>query len=111
MRMLRWMCGNTLRDRIRNEVIRKKLSVANIVDILKENRLQWFGHVRRRSQGDPVRKVEEWDQRELKRGRGRPKMTWLEGVRKDMKQLDLYENEVFDRKGWRRKIYVDYFAE
>ena len=38
-------------------------------------------------------------------------MTWLEGVRKDMKKLDLQENEVFHRKEWRRKILVDDFTE
>jgi len=111
MRMLRWMCGNTLRDRIRNEVIRKKVGVAGIVDKLRENRLRWFGHVRRRPEGAPVRRVEEWDHGGIKRGRGRPKMTWLEGVRKDMKCMDLREDEVLDRKGWRRKIYVDDYTE
>ena len=111
MRILRWMYENTLSDRVKNEVIRKKLSVVDIVDKLKENRLRWFGHVRRRSQGDPVRRAEEWDQRELKRGRGKPKLTWLEGVRKDMKQLDLCANEVFARKGWRKKICVDDYVE
>ena len=107
MRMLRWMCGNTLRDRIKNEVTRMKVGVADIASKLRENRLRWFGHVRRRPSGAPVRKVEEWDQGGLKRSRGRPKMTWLEGVRRDMKFLGLQENEVSDRRGWRRKIYVD----
>ena len=47
--------------------------------------------------------MEEWDQVDFRRGRGRPKMTWLEGVRKDMKHLGLQENEALDRRGWRRK--------
>ncbi len=111
MRMLRWMCGNTLRDRIRNEVIRQKVGVADIASKLRENRLRWFGHVRRRPQGAPVRRVEEWDQGDFKRGRGRPKMTWWEGVRKDLKQLDLQESEALDRREWRRKIYVDDLPE
>ena len=72
-----------------------------LVDKLKENRLRY----------PKVIRYEEWNQRELKRGRGRPKMTWLEGVRKDTKQLDLCEDEVFDRKGWRRKICVSDYAE
>ncbi|XP_021753613.1 uncharacterized protein LOC110718985 [Chenopodium quinoa] len=44
MRMLRWICGSTLRDRIRNEVIRKKVGVVGIADKLRKNRLRWFGH-------------------------------------------------------------------
>ena len=30
-----------------------------------------------------------------------------EGVRKDMNLLELQENEVVDRRGWRRRIVVD----
>lgn len=38
----------TLRDRIRNENIRKGLGIANIVEKMKENCLRWIGHVQRR---------------------------------------------------------------
>ena len=38
-------------------------------------------------------------------------MTWLEGVRNDMKYLNLHEEEALDRKGWRRKICVDDYME
>lgn len=37
--------------------------------------------------------MEEWDQGDFERGRERLKMTWRKGVKKDMKQLDLQENE------------------
>ncbi|KAI8547997.1 hypothetical protein RHMOL_Rhmol07G0238000 [Rhododendron molle] len=48
MRMLRWMCGKTRRDRIRNEMVREMASVAPIEEKLRENRLSWFGHAYRR---------------------------------------------------------------
>ncbi|KAG5581992.1 hypothetical protein H5410_052619 [Solanum commersonii] len=47
IRMLRWMCGHTRSDKIRNEVIREKVGVASVVDKLREARLRWFGHVKR----------------------------------------------------------------
>jgi hypothetical protein len=40
MRMLRWMCGITRRDRIRNEKIRGKVGIASIGDKMRKNRLR-----------------------------------------------------------------------
>jgi len=42
------MCGNTRRDKVRNEDIRTKIGVASIKEKMRENRLRWFVHVRRR---------------------------------------------------------------
>ncbi|KAD3066559.1 hypothetical protein E3N88_34439 [Mikania micrantha] len=77
MRMLRWMCGHTRLDRIRNEVFRKILHVANISDKVREGRLRWSGHVRRRSQSAPIRKVELLTVEGKGEG-GRPRLTWDE---------------------------------
>ncbi|XP_035832026.1 uncharacterized protein LOC118481045 [Helianthus annuus] len=43
---------------IRNEVFRERLGVASITDKIKEGRLRWFGHVKRRQTTAPVRVVE-----------------------------------------------------
>ena len=40
MRMIRWKCGFTRLDKIRNEVIRKKVEVAPIEEKLQETRLR-----------------------------------------------------------------------
>ena len=58
MRILRWMYGNTRRDKVRNEDICTKISVTSIEEKMRENSLQWFGHVRRRSTDAPVRRVD-----------------------------------------------------
>ncbi|XP_009601979.1 uncharacterized protein [Nicotiana tomentosiformis] len=41
MRMLRWMYGNTRRDKIRNGVIREKVGVAPVEDKMREARRRW----------------------------------------------------------------------
>ncbi|GJR80807.1 ataxia telangiectasia mutated family protein [Tanacetum coccineum] len=53
-----WTCGKTLLDMIPNGAFRRNLQVATIVNKMREGRLRWFGHVKRRPQSAPVRRVE-----------------------------------------------------
>ena len=106
MRMLRWMCGVTRKDRIHNEVIRGKLQVASIDVKMREARLRWYGHVRRRHQGESVRRCEHITIGSEKRSRGRPKKNWAEVIRQDMNLLQLSERMTQDRSLWRSKIQV-----
>ena len=53
MRMLRWMCGVTKLDKIRNERIRGTTKMGEITKKVQERTLKWYGHVMR---------VEEWTQ-------------------------------------------------
>ncbi|VFQ77401.1 unnamed protein product [Cuscuta campestris] len=62
MRMLRWMCGKTRLDRISNEVIRRQVGMAPVEDKLREARLRWLGHVRRRDADAPVEPGVSWKQ-------------------------------------------------
>ena len=70
MRMVKWMCGFTRLDEIRNNVIRSLTEVAPIEKKMRESRLRWFGHVKRRSVAAPVRRCElivpppRWKERE-----------------------------------------------
>jgi len=42
MRMIRWMCGYTRMDGIRNKVIRDLVKVVPIEDKMRETRLRWL---------------------------------------------------------------------
>ena len=106
MRMIRWMCGKTRKDKMRNEHIRGLVGVAPIQDKIRENRLRWFGHIRRRPVNAVVRKTELIIVEGNIKGRGRPKLTWGETVRKDMSVCGLTEDIVLDRKEWRKRIHV-----
>jgi hypothetical protein len=57
MRMIRWMSGMTRKDRIRNEYIEGSVSIASIVDMMRKNRVQWFGHVMKQEETKALRVV------------------------------------------------------
>jgi len=106
MRMICWVCGHTRLDKIRNEVIRGKIGVASTEDKMREARLRWFGHIKRRPRNAPVRKCETIAYPEYRRSRGRPKKSWSEVIRHDLKALGLVEDMAQDRKLWRDRIKV-----
>ena len=106
MRMVRWMCGFTRWDRIRNGVIRDLVKVAPIEEKMRESRLGWFSHVKRRSVAAPVRRCERIDLPGGKRGRGRPKKSLDEVVREDLKVVGLTEDLTHDRRLWRSRIRI-----
>ncbi|KAF3618668.1 adenylate kinase family-like protein [Capsicum annuum] len=69
MRMLRWMCGQTRKDRVRNATIREKVGVTLVEDKMREVRLRWFGHVMRRGADASVRRCEILAMDDFRRGR------------------------------------------
>ncbi|PHT37207.1 hypothetical protein CQW23_24907 [Capsicum baccatum] len=107
MRMLRWMCGLTRGDRVRNEIIREKVGVTPVEYKMREVRLTWFGHVMRRGMDAPVRRCERLALDGFRRGRGRPKKYWDEVIKRDMEQLQLTEDMTLDRKIWRTRIRAE----
>ena len=72
MRKLRWILGVSRREKKRNEEIRKKHGVANIVRKMREARLLWFGHMMKRDEEEAVSIVQELVV-EGERGLGQPK--------------------------------------
>ena len=85
MRMLRWICGHTRRDRVRNDDIHDRLGVAPIKEKFVQYRLRWFRHVQRRPSKPPVRSGILSQDSNVKRGRGKPKLTWIEAIKGDLK--------------------------
>jgi len=107
MMMLRWMCGHTRKDKIRNEVIRDKVGVASVEEKLQESRLRRFEHVKRIYIDTPVRRCERLIMESLRRGRARPKKYWGEAIRQDMALLQLTENMTLEMRVWRSRIKVE----
>nr|GEV11295.1 hypothetical protein [Tanacetum cinerariifolium] len=78
----------------------KALDVDSIIDKMGEGRLRWFGHVKRRPQSAPVRRVEAMVV-EGSRRRGRPKLRLEDRLKMDLKELRLSEDMNSDRNAWR----------
>ena len=106
MRMLRWICGHTRMDRVRNDDIRDRLGVAPIEEKLVQHRLRWFGHVQRRPSDAPVHCGILSRDTNVRRGRGRPKLTWREAIKRDLKGWGIPRDLCLDRNAWKAAIDV-----
>jgi len=94
--MLHWICGHTMMDRVRNDEIRDRLGVAPIEEKLVQHQLRWFGHVQRRPPEAPVHSGIIRRNNEVKRGRGRPNLTWEEAVKRDLRDLNIMREVALD---------------
>ena len=106
MRMLRWMCGKTRKDKIKNERFQKHLGIVTIGDKIRQTHLRWFGHVQCKPVTASVRKSLAMKVNSPPRGRGRPKRSWMDVVKIDIKKCNLFEDLTQDRTEWRNKICV-----
>ena len=104
MRMLSLMCGVTRRDTIRNEQIRGTTRVAQASKKITENRLKWYGHMRRMKEEHVVRRMRDVDI-PGKRRRGRPNLRWKDACKRDMTQAGLKEDNATNRAEWRKKLF------
>ena len=104
--MLRWMCIYIRKDKIRNEVICNKVGVMPIEEKMKETRLRWFGHVRKRPKYAHIRRVNEMEQLVKKRGRDRSKKILGDTLKFDMQCMCLNKDMTKDRNTWKSRIHV-----
>jgi len=56
--------------------------------------LRWFGHIERRP---VVRRIDQLEDSQITRGRGRPRKTIREIIKKDLEINELDRNMVYDR--------------
>jgi hypothetical protein len=75
MRMLRWICGHTRRDRVQNDDICERLGMAPVEEKLVQHRLRWFGHIQQRSAEALIRNGVIRRTGNEKRDRGRSNLT------------------------------------
>ena len=83
---MRWrMAGVSLSERKSNECVRNMLAIDDIAEVMRRNRLRWFGHVEKRDELCWLKRIEtlQVDGNGVK---GRPKKRWREVLREDMRE-------------------------
>nr|GEU38507.1 hypothetical protein [Tanacetum cinerariifolium] len=74
-------------------------------NLMREGRLRWFRHVKRRPQTAPIRRVEALLV-EGSRRRDRPKLIREDRLKLNMKEILLFEDMIFDRNALRDRIRI-----
>ena len=93
IRIVRWMCGVSLRDRVPSVELREKMGIESVSDAMKQNRIRWLVHVLQKDDDDWVKKIMSFEV-EGKRGWGRLRMTWSQVVERDMRECWLKREDV-----------------
>ncbi|KAJ4441896.1 hypothetical protein ANN_11756 [Periplaneta americana] len=75
----------------------------NVIAVIEDRRLKWFGQVKRMKNGRIPKMLLEWAA-EGRRRRGTPREQWIDGVRRSLSRWDLTEEDGENRDFWRRKI-------
>jgi hypothetical protein len=106
MCMLRWICGNTRRDQVRNDDIHERLGVTSVEEKLVQHRLRWFGHIQQRPAEAPICSEVIRRSDNEKRGRVRPNLTWKEFVKRDLKNWCITKELALNMREWKLAIHV-----
>jgi hypothetical protein len=75
----------------------------SLLDDIKTEQLQRYGHVQGMEEGRLPKEDMKW-RPPGRRKRSRPKLTWAEGIRGLIREEGLMEEDWNDRSNWRKKI-------
>ena len=100
MRMIRWMCGVSLSENRPSAELKQWLGVTSICEVVRRNRLRWYGHVERKESTDWIKKCSRFTVAGTVPP-GRPRKTWISTVEQDMRTLGIHHSDTQDRVKWR----------
>ena len=82
------------------------LAIDDIAEVIRRNRLRWFGHVERRDELCWIKRIETL-QVDGDGVKGRPRKRWREVLKEDMRKKGLCREDAWDRSRWTRLNIVD----
>lgn len=97
MRMLRQIGENIQKDRVQNNVVCLKIGVVPIDEKIRKSYLRWFGYVQRKTTYAPIKKNGLIQVEEMKKERGRPKITLVDMIKNDISIKGVTKNITIDR--------------
>ena len=97
LKMVRWALGVTRKDKIRNEYVRGTAKIAKLGDKLRNARIRWYGHVKRREEGYVGKTMMEMAV-PGRRKTGRPRRRWMDLARENMERVGAKEGDEVDRE-------------
>ena len=100
LKMVRWALGVTRKGEIRNKYVRGTAKIAKLGDKLRNARLRWYGHVKRREEGYEGKRMMEMAV-PGRRKRGRPRRRWMDLGREDMERVGAKKGGEDDRVKWK----------
>jgi hypothetical protein len=106
LRMLCWICGYTRRDRIRNDDIQNKFEVTQIQEKLIQHHLRWFDHIQWMPHKAPICSGILSHPENVRIKRCRPRLTWKETIKKDLKKWNIFKEIALDMSAWKTVIHV-----
>jgi hypothetical protein len=98
--MEREILGVSLRDRIRNEDIRARTGLTDVVARAASLKWRWAGHVVRGPDEKWTKRLLCWRPRATVRNRGRPQLRWRDDIRRSAGAG--WMRLALDRDGWKR---------
>ena len=97
--IVRRMCGLSLKNRKRSDELLSHLGRECVENKIQRARLRGFGHVERKEMNDLVKNCTRMNVTGVV-GRGAPRKTWKNCVKKDMKTMVMTEKMALDRCAW-----------
>jgi len=94
-----------MKDRVPSKELRERLGIEDIILILQQNRLRWYGHVLQKEDSNWVKKCPECEV-EGSTPRGRPKRMWREVVQKHCQGRNLNREDAMDHSRWKKLIKI-----
>ena len=107
-KLMRRMFNIKWTDKVTNAQLCKAYKLKPWTHAIKERRQRWYGHLLRLHEDTPIRKALKECERKVKKPKGGQKLTWIQLVKKDLKVLNLTEEQAKliaqNRNTWRNMI-------